>query len=142
MPGDEIDSTALPVAAVADLDSDDPTPSLEPSLHRSSDRGVRGIEQAIELRTVPERPNVQSPAERAKDRVDRPHAQRQGLLALEHRDGSPAHPGAGRERLLRESLSNSQDPGDAAEPFYVHPLMVGGAAYGALTGRLSAQPPQ
>jgi hypothetical protein len=115
-----ITTTALAVSAVADLDTYDPAPSLEASLDRCAERSVNGIQQPIELGSVPDRPHIQAGSQRPEDRVEHAEAQRRCATALEHRDGSPAHPGPRSERLLRETFPDAKHPGDPAEPLYVH----------------------
>ena len=74
MPRKQVDAAALAIAAVADFDLDHPSPSFEPALDRRADPGVAGVEQPIELRTVPEDTKIDPATERSDNRLD--HADR------------------------------------------------------------------
>jgi hypothetical protein len=142
MPRQEIDTAALTVPAVADFNLDDPTPSLEAALDRRADPGVTGVQQPVEVGTVPEDAQVDSPTQRADDRLHHADRQLASAAALDKGHGRSTDAGTQRDRRLRETLSHAQSTDSPPESLRIHRTMFAMCAYGALTGRLSAQPPQ
>src|SRR5687768_4078819 len=136
MPGQEIDSPALPIPAVAHFDADDPAPPLEALLDAHSDSRMARIQKPLQLGPVPQHAHVQSGTERAEDGLDRLHSQPAGVAALQERDGLPAHSGPSAQRDLSQSLSHPQHPSKPAKPLCVHRTMVNGDTYRSLTGGL------
>lgn len=106
VPGEEIDPTALAVSAVADLDPNEPNPPLEPALDQRAERRVRGIQQAIELRSIPEDAQVQPTAEAREDGFQCFDAKASGAATLERCDLAEAHPSPERQRRLRQPLTH------------------------------------
>ncbi|HET9416309.1 MAG TPA: hypothetical protein VFP30_02090 [Candidatus Limnocylindria bacterium] len=67
----QVDPSAFAPPAVADLDLNEPAPSLQPLLHRCTQGGMPFVEQPIQLGTVPKQPQVDPAAQGLSDRLDR-----------------------------------------------------------------------
>ncbi len=120
VPGEQVDPAALAISAVADLDTDDPPPSLQATFDGGADRGVTGIEQPIELRAVPHHPYIDAGTECHEQLLDDADHEEARMPALQQRDGSPADSGPRGKARLCQPLTDPEGPSQPAEPLCVH----------------------
>lgn len=133
----QVDPAAFPVSAVADLYPNDPSPSFQPTLDYGAERRMASVEQAIQLRSVPEDTKIDSRAEADEDGFHGSESEQARAAALERRDGTTVHAHSKRQRRLGESLTDAEAARDPTKPFRVHPRIITSqllpAAYPRLT---------
>ena len=132
---EEVVAAPLSVMVEADLDGDQPSKRAK---HRGDgvlQISVSGVDQAVELLSLPGEVGIQACAKRIGDTVQRAEGHAFPSAVLDQADDASRYTGNGREVRLGEPQPMAQDSESVAHGTPHGPMMTSGA-YRAITGRL------